>query len=508
MFISSVSTVVPKTRRVFEAINIPYGVIVTPFIADVLPRVQFPRGAIVRCLCCSSYISLYSRLDFEDKTWKCSICTHENELPQAYSQVFHPNLVELNEMNYEIYAEENYMERPPMCPCYLFLIDVSEESVCSGFLSQVCGILTKLISLKYQQNEERTLVGFLLFGNSVHVVSIVPYTHIVSFPGSLQESWMPYPSDTLTVNLVDHYKELMKALKLIQNFQPDGQGRGFRKALVTAKDQLEHNGGKLLCFLFNPSQESQHPKKLAFLPSTDFFHKLSKELVDLHISTDVFVAGNKFCGFFTYTELARQTGGEAFYYKDFTQDHFERLESDLKKVLEGVKGWEAALRLRLSTDWKIYHSYGNFLLKKDLLKIPCCSAASFTFDLAPKFGEHTENFLTVQGVLLYTSSDGIRLIRVMNFQAAIEDNIDVVLKSINCDVLINFYFKHAVNLIFNRHLILSGSKYLESKAIEVIKDCLIAFGGMPLNLKDFIVRILGLIKHTIFNNNYLPCICN
>lgn len=508
MFISSVSTVVPKTRKVFEALNIPYGVIVTPFVAEVLPRVQFPRGEIVRCLCCSSYISLYSRLDFESKSWKCSICTHENELPQGYSQVFHPNLTELNELNYEVYAEENYMERPPMSPCFLFLIDISEESVNSGFLFEVCEIIIKSISVKFQQNEERTLIGFLLFGNWVHVVNIVPTTQILSFPGSLSESWLPYPSETLIVNLCENYKDIIKSLKFIQNMQPDGQGRGFRKALITAKDQLEHIGGKLLCFLYNPSQESQHPKKLAFLPPTDFYHKISSELVDSHISTDIFVAGNRFCGFFTYTELAKQTGGEAFYYKDFDKQQFGRLESDVKKVVEGVKGWEAGLRLRLSTAWKIYNQYGNFLLKKDLLKIPCCSNASFTFDLAPKFGEHTENFLTIQGVLLYTSSDGIRLIRIMNFQAVIEDNIDEILKSLNCDVLINFYFKHAVNLIFNRHIILSGSKYLESKAVEVIKDCLIAFGDMPMNLSDFIVKILGLIKHTIFNNNYLPCICN
>lgn len=505
-FICAVSDVVCKTRKVYEALGLPCGVIVSPMLSNKLLKVQFPRDSIIRCLCCSSYICLYSFVDFECKTWKCSICTHENHLPESYSQILNPNSTELTNLNYEIYAEEKYMERPPMCPTYLFLIDISTESKTSGFLSAVCESIHKSLQLKSQQNEERTQVGFLLFNNQVHMPIFHPDLQIITVPGSQKDSWLPYPPDASILNLSENLQQILQSLKFIQNLHPEGEGRGFRKSLIVAKSILEPNGGKILCFLCNPSQESFHPKKLAFMPPTDFYHKLTEDFVELKISADVFMTGNKFCGFFTYTELAKQTGGEAFYYKDFRDEQIERLENDVEKIVGGVKGWEAVLRLRISTNWKIYARYGNFLLKKDFLQVPCCQNASFTFDLGPKFCEHTENYLTVQGVLLYTSSDGIRLIRIMNYQAAVDDNIDEILKSVNCDVLVNFLFKHAISLIFNRHVILAGVKFLEAKAVEVIKNCLIAFGSLPNNLSDFIVKILGLTKHSIFSNSYLPCI--
>jgi protein transport protein SEC24 len=500
-FIQVVSNVVPKTRKVFDALNIPFGLVLTPNLQMTLPRVQFPVGAIVRCLSCNSYLSLYSSVDYSSKNWKCAICSYENNFPDNYFPSLHPNRIEISAQNYEIYAEEKYMERAPMCPCFLFILDISDQNN-SFFQSAVINIQN---SLKRLLNEERTLVGFLLFGQNVHIVRNSPEFQVIQYPGSLSNPWLPLPPDHLLFNFFEDHLKLFNILEKIKTFPLEPSGKAFKKALKISQLILENNGGKILCFLNNPVQESEHPKKLTFLPTNDFYHKLSEELVDSLISVDLFMAGNKFCGFFTYCEMSRRTGGESFYYKNFEESQNDCFQSNLDRVLLSEKAWEAVVRLRVSTEWKLYNHYGHFSAKKDLLHIPCYQNLSLTFDLAPKLFENSDNFVTFQASLLFTSSEGIRIIRVMNFQVMADDNIDEILKSINCETLVNLYLKHAVGLAFKRSMILAVGKFLETKTTEVLKVCLVAFGKMPLNLQDFTVRMLGLTRHELFSASHIPC---
>ena len=152
--------------------------------------------------------------------------------------------------------------------------------------------------------------------------------------------------------------------------------------------------------------------------------------------------------------------------------------------------------------------HGHFSLKKDFLKIPCLGKSSFSFELLPKYAENTDSYINFQASLLYTSSDGIRLIRIMNYQVPVEERIKKVLKSVQCDVLINIIMKQAVRLILKKSIILSGQRYLESISIDITSSCLIVFNKLPKNLEDFLLKILGLMKHAIFVHNTLPCKCN
>lgn len=510
-FIRVVSDVVPKTRKVFDAINIPWAINLTPYLDEKLHRVQYPKNSIIRCLSCNSYLSLYCHIDYDTKTWKCPLCSYDNSIPEDYFQIMTPNSPELTLQNYEIFAEEKYMERAPMCPFYLFLIDISSPSIELGFFHATIECIGKILeykskSIQNENHELRTQVSFILFGDHIHLIT--NKLDMVEFKLSLSEPWLPYPVEEFVFDFIEDYSKIVRLLSKISKTQGDGLGRSFKKSLRASQLILESNGGKILTFLCNPMQESLHPKKLSFLPRTDYYHKLGQELVSLHISLDLFMSGNRFCGFNAYSELSKLTGGQIFYYTinlHFSPTQTEEFSSDLSKVLLEAKGWESVLRLRVSTEWKVYNQYGHFDIQKDLIHIPCCQNLTITFDLAPKLFENSDNFVTFQGSLLYTSSDGIRIIRVFNYQVFADDNIDEIIKSINSEVLVNLYLKHAVSLAFKRSVIFAAGKYLETKMIDMMKVCIVAFNSMPGNLQDFSARMLGLIKHEIFENPHIPC---
>ena len=182
-FIKVVSDVVPKTRKVFDAMNIPWALTLTPFLQVDLHRVQYPKNSIIRCISCNSYLSLYCHVDYDTKTWKCPLCSYENSIPEHYYQTLSPNSPELSLQNYEIFAEEKYMERAPMCPFYLFLIDISSQSIELGFFHAAIESIGKILELKSIQSENhevRTQVSFIL----VFIGLVCPfqvYNHFVNF---------------------------------------------------------------------------------------------------------------------------------------------------------------------------------------------------------------------------------------------------------------------------------------------------------------------------------------
>ena len=147
-------------------------------------------------------------------------------------------------------------------------------------------------------------------------------------------------------------------------------------------------------------------------------------------------------------------------------------------------------------------------MKKDLLLIPNLGNSSFFYELMPKFLQNTEKYVTIQASLLYTSFDGIRVIRILNHQVLADDNLKMLLESINLDVLINLLMKQSLALILKNNVLLSGQKFLEAKTIEIMKNCLIVFNEFPQNLSEFVLKILGLMKHPLFVNKNLPCKCN
>ena len=71
----------------------------------------------------------------------------------------------------EYIAPADYTVRPPMPPCYFFVIDVSQAAVASGGLAAACAAIRSTLS-ELAQRSPLTRVGFLTFDSTVHFYSL------------------------------------------------------------------------------------------------------------------------------------------------------------------------------------------------------------------------------------------------------------------------------------------------------------------------------------------------
>lgn len=72
----------------------------------------------------------------------------------------------------EFVASPDYMNRPPMAPYYLLVLDVTMGSVQSGFLRSVCETLKEVVSEKRLPGLDRAHFGLITFDSNVHFYNI------------------------------------------------------------------------------------------------------------------------------------------------------------------------------------------------------------------------------------------------------------------------------------------------------------------------------------------------
>ena len=387
-----------------------------------------------------------------------------------------------------------------MFPSYIFLIDISQSSYSQGFTSTVCDSLFSVLST-FQFNE-RTNVSFLLFDNFLHFVKLSGKLEIVSVPG--QEPWIPLPSTEIVVNLEEFKENVLSAVKEIGKVV-GGVGGSIRPVLETAVEVLGVNGGKVFLFSFGSYLEGGHGKEVSLNPNTEFFGNLAERMVKNNVCCDVFVSGVGHVGLVNLLPICSKTGGEAFYYRDLSLHNADELYFDIAKTLPQPLGWEALLKLRTCRDFRVSSTMGHFTGKNDVLLVPALSNQTFTYELLPVHEIASSNFLYLQFSLLYTNTEGIRIIRVFNHRVPLTNSASLILQGVNQDCLLNFYLKQAVNIMIKRDMLIAGQKYLKFKFNELKSACHEILNQWPENLKSFQYHMHTLTHNTLFTHTILPC---
>lgn len=480
--------------------SIPIICTISPSLSTPLPQIQFAQNEIIRCLYCKSFISLFSSISQDTYSWRCSICTHENKLPFHYFSTPSSNRAELIHCNYEIFADDSYLIRPPMYPSYIFLIDISHSSSSKGFTSIVCDSISSALSnFKYN---ERTNVSFLLFDNDLHFVKLTGKVEIVTVPS--QEPWIPLPNEEIVANFEEYEENVFNAVGEIRKIVGGNCGC-IRPALDIAVEVLGVNGGKVCLFSFNWYLEGGHGKSLSLSQNTEFFDSLAEKMLKNNVACDVFVCGVAYVGLVNLLPLCTKTGGSAFYYKESDLYAADQLYWDIAKTLPQPLGWETLLKLRTSRDFRVATIFGHFTYKNDVMVIPALNNQSFTFELVPVHEITSCTFLYLQFSILYTNNEGIRLIRVFNHRVHLTNSVAGILQVINLDCLLNFYIKQAVSIMIKRDMLIAGQKYLKFRYTELKSACEENLGTWPSNLQTFEKKMQNLMHHKLFINTTLPC---
>lgn len=188
-----------------------------------VPHVNFKTEPIVRCQDCRAYINPFVRWLENGQKWVCPFCGDINRTENYYYSTIeadgyrtdHEQRPEFNCGTVDFIANQEYMNRPPMPPTYIFALDVSKPAVESGYLTYACSTIKSVLEqeLLPGQSSERVKIAFLTYDNYVQFYNLKstlkqPQMMVMTDP---ENFFLPQPEDLL-VNLADSYDLIINLL--------------------------------------------------------------------------------------------------------------------------------------------------------------------------------------------------------------------------------------------------------------------------------------------------------
>uniref|UniRef100_A0A1B0D4N5 Uncharacterized protein n=1 Tax=Phlebotomus papatasi TaxID=29031 RepID=A0A1B0D4N5_PHLPP len=351
-------------------------------------------STIVRCRACRTYINPFVHF-VDSKKWKCNLCYRVNELPdefqydpvsKTYGDV--TRRPEVRSSTIEFIAPSEYMLRPPQPAIYLFLLDVSNIAVQSGYLNTVCDTLME--HLDNLPGDVRTQVGFITFSSTVnfyHLAEGFNQPHEITVL-DIDDVFLPCP-DNLLVNLKE-CRELIKELllQLPKRFSGVHEPKSaLGAALQAAFKLMGPSGGRVTVFQaclpnWGPGalQSREDPnnrssKEVTHLgPATDFYKRLALECSGQQIAVDLFLMNSQYSDLATLSGISKFSGGCIHHFPLFNQGKAQQVESFKKcfeRYLTRKIGFEAVMRVRCTRGLAIHTFHGNFFVRStDLLSLP------------------------------------------------------------------------------------------------------------------------------------------
>ena len=486
-YLAATVNAVPANLGVRARAQVPIGVVFRPLAnppasAEPLPVVHFGAAGVVRCRNCRSYISPYVTFLEQGSAWRCNFCFRNNEVHPAYfasidAQGRRADLAErpeLTQSSYEIVATSDYMMRAPMPPMFFFVIDVSAQSVRSGYLKTISETILSCLDDISTEALKRTRIGFITFDSSVHCYELragasAPRMHSLT---DLSDLFQVVPSG-LQVNLQECRELVQNLLENLPSMHAntnDVECAAF-PALKLAAEIISRIGGKIMLFTAglpsigqgrlenreNPRALGTPDEALMLRPASSSYMAEALAIVKYQITVDVFAASpqDQFVDVATLNELAKFTGGQTRYYPRFTVDsQGPCLRKDLTRVLTRVQGWESVVRVRATEGVTLGDPFGNFYLRQtNLLISPCVDCdKSIALEIKTEPTELSVNAVCIQGAVLYTTSFGERRIRVHTLCLPVAHNVLDVLQRTNVNAAVNLLAKQAIHAALNSNL--------------------------------------------------------
>jgi protein transport protein SEC24 len=137
---------IPHSSSLAKDTGIPLAIFVKPYgelpSGEPIPTVSFSTNPIVRCRECRAYINPFVRFTDNGAKWVCNFCKIDNATESYYysptdrdgKRTDEDKRPELYSGSVDFIASNEYMNRPPMPPTFIFLFDVSQPAIESGYI--------------------------------------------------------------------------------------------------------------------------------------------------------------------------------------------------------------------------------------------------------------------------------------------------------------------------------------------------------------------------------------
>ncbi|GFS08347.1 transport protein Sec24C [Elysia marginata] len=490
-FIRSTMYNVPCTADMLKSSHIPFSLAISPF-AELGPQEHPPPlvdlGELgpVRCKRCKAYMNPFMQFIDGGRRFQCVFCGAATDVPNEYfahldhtgRRVDTYNRAELCLGSYEFVATKDYCKNgvPPKEPAFIFMIDVSYNSVKSGLVQLICDKLKSeiLINLPKETgaSESEIRVGFVTYHKELHFYNVKgslaqPQMMVVS---DLEDMFVPLVDgflvklseseaviDSLLSQIPQMFSEsketelvlgpvIQAGLDALQSADRAGRLYIFHTGLPTAEapGKIKNRDDRKLL--------GTEKEKTILSPQTSFYNKLGTDCVAAGCSVELFLFPNQYIDVATMSDVCRVTAGNIFKYSYFQADlDGERFIEDLKMTVLRSQAFDAILRVRTSTGIRPVDFYGNFYMANttdvEMASIDADSCVSLEIKHDDKLSESEGAFIQV--AVLYTSISGQRRLRCHNLSLNCCAQMADLFRSCELDVLVNFFAKQAIRTSLN-----------------------------------------------------------
>lgn len=480
---------IPCNKDLLQASSIPLATVITPF-AEIDPSepplriMDYNPTGPVRCNRCKAYMNPFVQFVDGGRRFLCNICTYSSEVPGEYfCHLDHQGLrldtydrPELHLGSYEFVATKDYCkdQKLPGPPAYIFMIDVSYQSMQCGMVRMLMRELKELLDvLPKEHGQEHSLirVGFVTYSNHLHFYNV---------KSNLAQPQMMVVSDIedVFVPLVDGFlvspQEARSVVDSLLEQIPTmfGETRETETVLgpviQAGMEALKAAGisGKLFVFHSSlPIAEApgklknredrkllgSEKEKTILTPQNHFYEKLAKDCVENGVAVDLFLFPNAYIDVATIGSVATLTGGQIYRYSYFKEaTHGEQFRGDLKRNLQRNVGFDAVMRLRCSTGLRPVDFWGNCYMSNttdvELAFVDPNKAIAIEIKHDDKLPEEGQAYF--QCALLYTSISGQRRLRIHNLAFSTCSQLSDLFRCCEMDTFVNVVSKQAIRQVY------------------------------------------------------------
>lgn len=176
---------IPTTSNFLASTGLPLGMVLQPLARlspgeQQIPVLDFGDVGPPRCRRCRAYINPFMTFRSGGNKFVCNMCTFPNDVPPEYfapidqtgARIDRMQRPELMMGTVEFLVPKEYWNKEPVGLQWLFLIDVSQDSINRGFVKGVCrGILEALYGEDNQENPEEESVRRIPEGSKIGIVT-------------------------------------------------------------------------------------------------------------------------------------------------------------------------------------------------------------------------------------------------------------------------------------------------------------------------------------------------
>ena len=174
----------PSNGALAKDCGIPLAIVVKPYgelpSGEEIPSSDFGGKPIVRCKECRAYVNPFVKFIENGQKWICNFCKDINNTDSYYysptdtdgNRLDLDNRPELAYGSVDFIASKDYQNRPPMPPSFVFLFDVSQPAIDSGYLSQAAQTIKGIIEEGTLPDGERTRVCFLAYDKNLYYFNL------------------------------------------------------------------------------------------------------------------------------------------------------------------------------------------------------------------------------------------------------------------------------------------------------------------------------------------------